>query len=73
MPRDPWQQRPFGCDGPALNVAFQKIGVFLQVFGGCLIARFAGKIRRANQRRNVGRQRGGGIAARKTMGYGSKS
>jgi len=32
MPSNTWEQRPFRCDRPALDMAFQEIGVFLQVF-----------------------------------------
>ena len=63
MPRHAREQSPFRCYSPALDMTFQKIGVFLQVFRGRLIASFARKAGGADQSGNVGCQRGGGIAA----------
>ena len=63
MSSHPWEQGPFRCDSPALDVTFQEVGVFLQVFRCRVIASFASKAGGADQSGNVGRQRGGGIAA----------
>jgi hypothetical protein len=59
----PWEQGSFRCDGPTLDMTFQEVGVFLQVFRCRVIASFASKAGGADQSGNVGRQRGGGIAA----------
>src|SRR5579871_659188 len=45
MSRYPWEQSSFRCDGPALDVTLQEIGVFFQVFRRRLIASFAGEAR----------------------------
>ena len=63
MPGHAGEQSPFRCDRPALDMTFQEIGVFFQVFRGRLIASFASKACGADQSGNIGRQRGGGIAA----------
>ena len=63
MPGHAGEQGPFRCDSPALNMTFQEIGVFLQVFRCRVIVSFASKACSADQSGNVGRQRGGGIAA----------
>ena len=63
VPGHAWKQSAFGCDSPAVDMAFQEIGVFFQVFRGRHIASVTGKACGADQSGDIGRQRGRGIPA----------
>src|SRR5271156_2045633 len=58
-----WKERPLRCDSPTLDMTFQEISVFLQIFCGRLVRPFASKASGADQRGNVRCQRGRRIAA----------